>query len=70
MTNAEPHDDDDAMIWLYCAVCSQVPPELRGTLRESLTSIPLRKYTCEECLVAWWLNISGPSEGSTQRGRH
>ena len=63
-------NDDAAMIWLYCAVCSQVPETLRGTMRESLLSIPLRKYVCEECIMAWWLNTGGPRLEPTQKGRH
>jgi uncharacterized protein YlaI len=39
-----------------CAVCSALPEDQRQSMRETLISIPLRKWVCDDCVMAWWGN--------------
>ena len=46
----------------YCAICAELPPALRPTMRQAIVCIPLEEpiSICDECLMTFWKNVCLP----------
>ena len=50
MSKREPKRD--------CVICAKWPPAVREAMRNGVTLIPADQWVCDDCLVAFFINIA------------